>query len=335
MGKSGNEEMVIGKRTSVEEGLFRMPGAWATLLLVLADALALEASLFLAYFLRETLSVLFPAWVPLEALRSVALAILLFPLGYALAGLYPGYGLSAVERMRRNVQVTFLLFLALIAWEWIFVREGWSRGVLLLAMGLAVVLMPLGAALAREALVRLNLWGVPVLILGAGKTGALVARKLREDKVLGLLPVAFLDDDPAKWGTLLEGVPVTGGLEEMEKFQKMGVRHAILAMPGAGRNRLAALLHSLPFHQVVLIPDLFGLQSLWVSSWDLSGVLGLEIRKNLLLRRNQLLKRALDYLLGLPLTLLALPVMGLAALWIKWVSPGPAFYTQEREGYRG
>jgi len=90
MGKSGNEEMVIGKRTSVEEGLFRMPGAWATLLLVLADALALEASLFLAYFLRETLSVLFPAWVPLEALRSVALAILLFPLGYALAGLYPG-----------------------------------------------------------------------------------------------------------------------------------------------------------------------------------------------------------------------------------------------------
>lgn len=115
MGKSGNEEMVIGKRTSVEEGLFRMPGAWATLLLVLADALALEASLFLAYFLRETLSVLFPAWVPLEALRSVALAILLFPLGYALAGLYPGYGLSAVERMRRNVQVTFLLFLALIA----------------------------------------------------------------------------------------------------------------------------------------------------------------------------------------------------------------------------
>ena len=121
----------------------------------------------------------------------------------------------------------------------------------------------------------------------------------------------------------------------MEKFQKMGVRHAILAMPGAGRNRLAALLHSLPFHQVVLIPDLFGLQSLWVSSRDLSGVLGLEIRKNLLLRRNQLLKRALDYLLGLPLTLLALPVMGLAALWIKWVSPGPAFYTQEREGYRG
>jgi hypothetical protein len=115
MGKSGNEEMVIGKRTSVEEGLFRMLGAWATLLLVLADALALEASLFLAYFLRETLSVLFPAWVPLEALRSVALAILLFPLGYALAGLYPGYGLSAVERMRRNVQVTFLLFLALIA----------------------------------------------------------------------------------------------------------------------------------------------------------------------------------------------------------------------------
>jgi hypothetical protein len=119
MGKSGNEEMVIEKRTS-EVGFFRMPGAWATLLLVLADALALEASLLLAYLARQALGFLFPARVPLEGLAPLAPALLLFPLGYALAGLYPGYGLPAVERMRRKVQVTFLLYLALIAWNWLF-----------------------------------------------------------------------------------------------------------------------------------------------------------------------------------------------------------------------
>jgi Undecaprenyl-phosphate galactose phosphotransferase WbaP len=302
--------------------------------LVFADLLALEASLLLGYAVRGLFSPWLPANVPLEALLPVALGVLLFPLGYALAGLYPGYGLPAVERMRRKVQVTLLLFLALIVWNWLF-AQGWSRGVLLLAMGFALLLVPLGETLVREALARVGLWGVPVLVLGAGETGALLVRKLREDPVLGLRPIAFLDDDPVKWGTEVEGVLVAGGVDQAEVFRKKGISYAILAMPGVSRERLAALLQGLPFPHVILVPNLFGLHSLWVSSRDLGGVLGLEVRKNLLLRRNWLLKRLLDYLIGLPLTLLALPVMGLAVLWIKRVSPGPALFTQEREGYQG
>ncbi|BCP97557.1 undecaprenyl-phosphate galactose phosphotransferase WbaP [Thermus thermophilus] len=307
----------------------------AALVLLLADLLALEASLLLGYATREVLSFWFPAKVPLEALRSIALALLFFPLGYALAGLYPGYGLVAVERIRRKVQVTFLLFLALIAWEWLFLREGWSRGVLGLALGYALVLVPLFAALAREVLVRRGAWGVPVVILGAGKSGALVANRLRADPVLGLRPMGFLDDDPGKWGLEVEGLPVLGGMGLAQNLAQRGLRHAVLAMPGAGREKLARLLQELPFPHILLVPDLFGVQSLWVSSRDLAGVLALEVKKNLLLQRNRLLKRALDYLLGVPLFLLSLPLIGLLALWIKRVSPGPAFYTQEREGYGG
>jgi len=303
--------------------------------LLLADLLALEASLFLGYATRELLSFWFPAKVPLEALFSVALAFLLFPLGYALAGLYPGYGLVAVERVRRKVQVTFLLFLALIAWEWLFLREGWSRGALAFAMGYALLLVPVAAALAREALVRLGVWGVPVVLLGAGKSGALVTRRLRADPVLGFHPVGFLDDDPAKWGKEVEGLPVLGGLDLAHELARKGLQYAILAMPGAGRERIAKLLQDLPFPHVVLVPDLFGTQTLWVSTRDLAGVLGLEVKKNLLLRRNRILKRLLDYSLGVPLFLLSLPFIGLLALWIKRVSPGPAFYLQEREGYMG
>jgi len=43
-------------------------------------------------------------------------------------------------------------------------------------------------------------------------------------------------------------------------------------------------------------------------------------------------KRALDILLGLPLFVLSLPILGLLALCIKCVNRGPAFYTQERIG---
>jgi len=128
----------IGKRVNVSSALPRLavPG------LLLADLLALEASLLLGWGSREVLSFLFPAKVPLSALGSVALAFLCFPVGYFLAGLYPGFGLAPVERVRRKVQVTFLMFLALVAWEWLFFREGWSRGVLALALGFALVLVP-------------------------------------------------------------------------------------------------------------------------------------------------------------------------------------------------
>ncbi|QWK22937.1 undecaprenyl-phosphate galactose phosphotransferase WbaP [Thermus antranikianii] len=308
---------------------------WAVLGLLVADLLALEASLLLGWGSREVLSFLFPAKVPLAALGSVALALLCFPLGYFLAGLYPGFGLAPVERIRRKVQVTFLMFLALVAWEWLFFREGWSRGVLAFSLGYALFLVPFFAALAREVLVRFGVWGVPVLILGAARTGALVARSLKRERALGLRPLGFLDDDPAKQGQEVEGLPVLGSLAEAEAWARRGVRVAVLAMPGVGRKRLAAILEALPFSQVILVPDLLGLQSLWVSSRDLGGVLALEVKKNLLLRRNRFLKRVLDYALGIPLLLVSLPVIGLFVLWIKRVSPGPAFYVQEREGLGG
>src|SRR5262249_16346493 len=89
------------------------------------------------------------------------------------------------------------------------------------------------------------------------------------------------------------------------------------------------------FTHITVIPNLFGVASLWVSTKDLGGVLGLQIRQNLLVPFNRWLKRAIDLCLAAALGLLALPVIAVAALWIKLVSPGSAFYTQERAGEGG
>ena len=52
--------------------------------------------------------------------------------------------------------------------------------------------------------------GLPIVLLGAGSAGAELARELLARPVLGLLPVAFVDDDPAKRGLVIHGVPVEG-----------------------------------------------------------------------------------------------------------------------------
>jgi len=56
-----------------------------------------------------------------------------------------------------------------------------------------------------------------VLVYGAGRAGALVARDIRESPELGYELVGFLDDDPAKHGKEIAGVPVLGGRGDLHK----------------------------------------------------------------------------------------------------------------------
>jgi Undecaprenyl-phosphate galactose phosphotransferase WbaP len=188
--------------------------------------------------------------------------------------------------------------------------------------------------LLRKRLIARGVCGQPVVILGAGKTGSLVARTLQQEYDLGFVPVGVLDDDPLKWGTTVEGIPVVGPLSSVRAFEGQA-KVVLVAMPGMNRERLAELVQSLSFPNIILIPDLFGIQSLWITSRDLGGILGLEVRKNLLVPSNRLLKRILDLAIALPVFLLAAPFVAACAGCIKLLSPGPAFFRQEREGRAG
>lgn len=50
---------------------------------------------------------------------------------------------------------------------------------------------------------------------------------------------------------------------------------------------------------------------------------------------NSVLKKVIDYALCIPLFIVSLPIMCIVALAVKIVSPGPAFFIQERVGLNG
>ena len=303
--------------------------------LIAFDLVAACVAVGLGLAFRLALSPFFSATIGTKQYEGLFFGVAVLPLVHYLQGLYPGYGVDEVERMRRQVRGTFVGFAMLIGWEYLMLREGWSRGILILAMAFCMVLTPLAGAVARRILCRMGLWGTPVVVMGAAATGRMLVRRLKEEPFLGFVPVAFLDDDPRKQGLILEGVPVVGGLHLASELSKRGLRHAFIAMPGVGKERILEILSNIPFRWVTVIPDLFGMETSWVSGRNLGGILGLEVRKNLLFKRNHVVKRAMDYLFGVPLFLLSLPVMAIFALWIKIKSPGPAFFAQEREGFGG
>jgi len=307
----------------------------AALSLLAVDVLALELSLMLGCLTRLLAYPLFPVGLGIKQFAGPAVGILLLPLVYYWAGLYPVLGLGAVHRLRARVWATALVFLALLLWNHLFVEErGWSRGVLLSTMLFALVLPPCVQALFRRFGRSRGLCGIPAIVLGAGPLGEMIVDKLINDTDLDLIPVAVLDEDSEKWGKKLHNVPVTGPIASNVEYRGL-VRVVLVAMPELDRDGLVQLVHTLSFPYVIVVPNLSGLQALWTSSRDLGGFLVLEVRNNLLIGRNRVVKRAFDWGLALVLLLMTAPVVAVCAIFVKIVSPGSPFFRQEREGEDG
>ena len=307
---------------------------WTPWLILATDVVALEIAFGLGLAVRWMLRPWFTAYIGLVQSFEVAVAILLLPAVHYQLGLYPGYLLGPVEKLRRRTLATLAVFGGLVAWDLIVARGVVSRGVLLSTLVFALVLPPIGESVTRRALVRRGRWGIPVVILGAGDTGRLVARTLTEDPQLGLHPVAFLDNRPDAWHSSVEGVSVAGPLALARDFESRA-EAAILVLADLRKEDAAGLLQELNFPRVIVIPDMAGIASLWVTARDLGGCLGLEIKKNLLVARNHALKRWMDQCVAFPSFLAGLPVMAIAALCIKLAGRGPVFYRQIREGANG
>jgi Undecaprenyl-phosphate galactose phosphotransferase WbaP len=264
-------------------------------------------------------------------------AIFVFLAAYATRGLYPGVGLSPVEELRRLVLATTIVYLVGSA-SIVLARDAdFSRGVFLGGWGLTVIFVPVFRSGLRHFCAARSWWGVPVLVLGAGAAGRTVVARLQATPGFGLKPVAFLDDDADKEPDY-EGVPVAGPLAMAADLgRRLHIHYALVAMPSLKRQALLEVLErgGTAFSHLIVLPDLFGMASLWVSACDLGGVLGLEVRQNLLSPVNRRLKRALDLLLAGTAGVLALPLLAVAVIWIKRMSPGSAFYEQERGGESG
>ena len=307
---------------------------WVSWALFGFDIAALEAAFLLGLGVRLLAAPWMFYSIGVAQYFGIAVAILLLPVVNYQVGLYPGFLLGPVERLRRRTLAALAVFGGLVAWDNIVERGVLSRGVMLATFLFALVLPPIVDSLARLWLVRRKRWGMPVVVLGAGETGRAVARTLRNEPLLGLVPVAFLDNSPDSWNNEVEGIPIAGPLALVSNFEDRA-EAVIVVLKDVVQEDLSALLHDLNFPRVIVIPDLAGLASLWVTARDLGGCLGLEIKKNLLIAPNTALKRFLDQALALPLFLLSLPVIAVAAAWIRLSSRGPAFYRQVREGFCG
>jgi Undecaprenyl-phosphate galactose phosphotransferase WbaP len=258
----------------------------------------------------------------------------------AAAGLYRPLGISPSEEVRRSFRTTQAVVLTHLA-VLLALREvaGW-RLAGLLVWPTAFPLAWFTRSLAKTLLIRARLYGTPFVVVGTGEKARRAIREMCSNPDMGFVPVAAFGDAPETWGREVEGVPVLGPPEMAAAYPyPYPVGNAMLALSRreADAERIVELANGLVkrFPTLDIFPDLIGLANLWTKPRLVGAYMALQTRHPRFSARQRVAKRAFDLAMGLPVFLAALPVIAVAAALVKVISPGPAFFSQTREGVDG
>jgi FlaA1/EpsC-like NDP-sugar epimerase len=101
--------------------------------------------------------------------------------------------------------------------------------------------------------------GQRALILGAGVAGEQLARSLRYTAGSGYAPVGFIDDHRRKWGTVIHGLRVFGGLERLpEVITERKIKAILIAVSSSTSSMLRAIIstaHQAGVRDIRIVPS--------------------------------------------------------------------------------
>ncbi|NLO19765.1 MAG: undecaprenyl-phosphate galactose phosphotransferase WbaP [Ignavibacteria bacterium] len=262
-------------------------------------------------------------------------SLLIFPIAFALRRLYPGLGIDVIDELRGLTHSSTIVFAGLIFTSLFFERfNNFIYLVFIFSWLISLIALPIGRSFTRKLFCKKKWWGLPVIILGAGNTGEKIIKTLLKHQQIGLRPIVAVDDNVDKWG-YIEKVPVIGGLTIIpELIKKLSLDYAILAMPNAEPKVQEQVIakYSKYFHKTLIIPDLFGISSVWITVKSFGAFFGFELQQKLLKNSAIIQKRFIDIFLSSLFILLSLPFTLAIALLIKIDSKGSVFFKQERMG---
>ena len=330
----------ISQTTSLTRGLLAVP------LLIVLDMCAICLGLSIAYIFRSyVLPVILPGLLQPELLDDSMQNLWWLPLILVACMAYeelyqkrlPYW--KEVEKILKacTLAVIFsiaLLYLAKLSGEM-------SRTLVIITWLMTVVFIPLVRYLGKLLLVRVGVWRKPVIIIGAGKTGALLAGALIREKTMGYEIIGLLDDNRELTGLTntrtKKNISILGTFAEAEMIiSRTKVQEVVVAAPGLPAKQLVELTNRLQplVNNVMVVPDLFGLSmnGIEVEYFFEEQVLLLNVKNRLKSTLNRAIKRLFDIFVGLSTLFFCIPMFCLIAMAIKFDSKGPVFFAHERMG---
>ncbi|MEA2309976.1 MAG: hypothetical protein QOI65_2262 [Thermoleophilaceae bacterium] len=197
----------------------------------------------------------------------------------------------------------------------------------------------LGLTLRRARQERMV--GQRTLIVGAGRIGAQVERRLDEHPELGLEPVGYVDSHPPS-DEHVPGrrVPVLGGPDDLEAIaERTGAEHVLLAFlssRGSDAQMVPILRRCDELGlEVSMVPRLFESINVRAEIEHIGGMPLFRLRTVRPKGWQFAIKHALDRVVAAVLIVLLAPLLLISTIAIKLSSRGPVFFRQRRVGRDG
>ena len=300
-----------------------------------ALALTCSLSLFIARLMGRTIDSKY--YLVMAVLSGLLIGI------YAVTRLYPGIGLAPPNEIRKLTRATSGGMSLVAIYLFVF-QEGlaYSRLVFLLFWFFALFVVPITRLGFRKLGLFLKTWYEPVAIIGKGEEINYLRNHLERNRLFGYVPTILVDFDPG--GSINNAsdilLPIMDGellMKHKSLLKGMGIRTAFILVNNLPKTLQELILYEEIFgiNNAIIISELSHIGGSAIMPYDLQGVLGLEVQRNLFMRRYRIMKRLLNIAITMVSLPFVVPLSALLALAIRLDSDGPVFYSQERLGNGG
>ncbi len=220
---------------------------WRRAIVIGVQLVLIAVSSYLAFALRFDGSIprdQFAIWA-----NSLPLLILVRMLVFIPFRLYQGLWRYVSIWDARNivgaVATSSLLFS--VVQRWVVGQPGYPRSIYVLDAVILIMLLGgirIGRRIARE--LGQEPGKKAVLVFGAGDAGEMIVRDMKNNPSYQYTPVGFIDDDRAKQGSSIHGVPVLGGCKDLQRIlTQTRPDEVLIAIPSAPPKAIREIVHAL------------------------------------------------------------------------------------------
>lgn len=247
------------------------------------------------------------------------------------------------ERARHSTSDEFASVFGLITLGmWLFYALSWVLDITIPSQGalatfwLLAIAGVIGCRVAARAVARRHdAYRQNTIIVGAGKVGQLVGRKILQHPEYGINLLGFVDAKPTERREDLRELGLLGVPENLvDIVQEHDVERVIIAFSNDSHEELLDVVHRLREHnlQIDVVPRLFDAVNPKVGIHTVEGLPLLSLPPSRISRTSRWCKRGLDIVGASILLALTAPFMLIIAIAIKRDSAGPVFFRQTRLG---
>lgn len=315
-------------------------------MLFFADAMLVTASWVLAYYTRFELFPMLgifplPEWLPPGRYMGFIPWVLIVTMSvFWASGLYVPDRAQRVTSLVWSVAKAIILGVLAVAASLSFYRELYFSRLTLVLFGAFVPMFIVGIRLALylglRAGRRRGKYLRRVVIVGAGRVGRRLKEAFEQYPWMGFDTVGFLDDHKA-------GPEVVGRTADLARLLDAAdaegnpIQYVYIALPLEAAEKIEHVLNdtSTRLSHVYLVPDIFEFDILNSRVTDLHGMPVIHLMDEGPMDFRRAVKRVIDILFSLVVLIVLSPLLLGIAIAVKWSSPGPVFYKQERMGLNG